>query len=294
MVWVDRTGVARQVGPVKNYHHPALSPDGRRIAVTIEKDIWVYDLERESLTPVTFNGGYRPIWIPDGKRLTYQAPRDGAINVIWKNADGSGDEEQLTRSPNNQLAGSWSPVGRLLAFEEFHPRTNRDIWLLDVAGGRKLRCFLCTDAPEGAPAFSPDGQWLAYRSFVSGPWEIYVRRVDGAGEKHQISNGIGHQPLWSRDGKQLFYWKGQWIGRRPALMQMMAVDVALGPVFQAGKPRALFEGRYRWYGVANYDVTPDGQRFLMLQSVQSAPIIQLELVVNWFDELRARVRPSSR
>jgi hypothetical protein len=296
LVWVDRTGVTRQVGSEKAYHQPALSPDGRRIAVNIEKDIWVYDLEQETLTRVTFNGGYWPIWTPDGTRLTYVTLRNGVLNVVWKNANGTGDEEQLTTSPNSQSASSWSADWKL-AFQNFHPNTSSDIWLLDSGHGRTLRCLLCTDAHEGSPALSPDGKWIAYTSDDPGLREVYVRPVEGSGKKYPISNGPGYQPLWSRNGKELFYWKGAPMGADPAPihpMQMMVVDLMLDPVFRAAKPRVLFAGSFLWGGRANYDVSADGQQFLMLQPVQSAPITQLELVVNWFEELRARVQPTAR
>jgi Tol biopolymer transport system component/DNA-binding winged helix-turn-helix (wHTH) protein len=293
LVWVDRSGVAQQVGPIKNYHQPSLSHDGRRIAVSINPNIWVYDLERETLTQVSFNEGYWPIWTPDGKRLTYVAPRNGVLNVVLKNANGTGDEEQLTTSAYDQSASSWSPDGKFLAFYEFGSRAN--IWLLDMGNGRRLRCFLCTGKPNSSPAFSPDGRWIAYRSLESGATEVYVRPIDDSATKYQISNGTGTQPLWSRDGRELFYWRDQAThGGMQVNMELMAVDVTLGPPFRAGKPRKLFGGKFRWGGQANYDITSDGQRFLMIQPVDTGPVTELQLVVNWFEELRSRVRPTAQ
>ena len=141
--------------------------------------------------------------------------------------------------------------------------------------------------------FSPDGLWLAYHQFPgwrssssTGISEVFARPFNGSGEI-QISNEGGHQPAWSPTGKELFYWK-----YTPTGMQMLAVDVVPGPLLRPGKPHVLFEGNYRSGGRANYDVTRDGQRFLMIQPIAPPPITELQLVVNWFEELRARARPT--
>jgi Tol biopolymer transport system component len=289
LAWVDRTGIASPFGRADEYHQPTLSPDGTRIAVGIEPDVYVYNLEQETLSRV-IAGAYFPIWTPDGKRLTYVASRGEAdeLNIWWKNADGTGIEERLTSSRERQTADSWSPDGRLLGFSG---GCEGGVCLLEAGNNRTVRCVLCPNRTGYAPMFSPDGRWLALRS----GGEVWIRSLDGSREI-QVSNEGGDSPLWSRTGKELFFWHGinpPWSAQAREI-QMMAVDVVLEPQLRVGKPRVLFQGRYRWGGRANYAVTNDGQRFLMIQAVPNAAVTELQLVVNWFEELRARVRPGSK
>jgi len=287
LVWVDRQGAVEPLAaPPRAYVHPKLSPDGQRLAVHIgevNSDVWVYDISRETLTRLTFEANNRwPIWTPDGKRLTFISTRAGLRNLFWKPADGSGTAEQLTTSEYPQYAASWSPDGRVLAFTEIRP-TGFDIWVLPLEGERKPRPFLQTPARETVAIFSPDGRWLAYVSDESGRNEIYVQPYPGPGEKWLISTDGGNSPVWNPNGQELFYRNGD---------QMMAVEITTEPTFSAGIPRLLFEGRYFWEETdrAVYDVTPDGQRFVMIQEGEqdSAPP-QINVVLNWFEELKQRV-----
>ena len=178
---------------------------------------------------------------------------------------------------------SWSPDGQLLAFVEVNPTTGYDIWVLRLSD-RKAQPFLRTPFNETAPRFSPDGHWLAYISDESGRYEIYVQPYPGPGGKWQISTEGGTEPVWNRNGRELFYRSGD---------KMMAVDIATQPAFTAGKPRMLFEGPYvpTPVTIPNYDVSPDGQRFLMLkpsEQAQAAPT-QINVVLNWFEELKQKV-----
>jgi eukaryotic-like serine/threonine-protein kinase len=178
---------------------------------------------------------------------------------------------------------SWSPDGQLLAFMENNPTTGYDIWVLRLSD-RKAQPFLRTPFNESVPRFSPDGRWLTYVSNESGRYEIYVQPYPGPGGKWQISTEGGTEPTWNSNGRELFYRSGD---------KMMAVDIATQPSFAAGKPRVLFEGRYVPTPATspNYDVSPDGQRFLMLKPNEqeaSAPT-QINVVLNWFEELKRRV-----
>jgi serine/threonine-protein kinase len=186
---------------------------------------------------------------------------------------------------------SWSPDGQLLAYFEVNPATQRDIWLLrmgDPSPGsgqvRKAQPFLRTQFDEAVPQFSPDGRWLAYISNETGRHEIYVQAYPGPGGKWQISTEGGTEPAWNRNGRELFYRSGD---------KMMAVDIATQPAFAAGKPRMLFQGPYAPapYPTTNYDVSSDGQRFLMIkpsEQEQAAPT-QINVVLNWFEELKQKV-----
>jgi Tol biopolymer transport system component len=275
---------------------PRLSPDGRGVAVGItepDRQVWLYDLSRDTLTRFTFQGNSNlvPFWTPDGKRIAFTSNKEGARNIFWQLADGSGGLERLTTSKFLHVPGSWSPDGKLLAFSEVTDTTGYDIWVLhmgDPSAGsgqaRKAEPFLQTPFNEGAPEFSPDGRWLAYASNESGRREIYVQPYPGPGGKWQISTEGGWEPLWNRNGREMFYRNGN---------KMMAVEIATKPSFTAGTPKVLFEGKYEMpnNSTPDYDVSPDGQRFLMLKPVeqeQAAPT-QINVVLNWFEELKQKV-----
>jgi serine/threonine protein kinase/Tol biopolymer transport system component len=297
LVWVNRNGAEQHVSALaRAYVFPRLSPDGRRIAVTIveqEAQVWLYDLSRETLTRLTFEGSVNQnsVWTPDGKRIAFASNKEGPLNIFWQLADGSGGLERLTTSDYTQAPVTWSPDGQLLGFGEVNPTMGRDIWVVrmgDPSAGsgqvRKAQPFLQTRFDEAVPRFSPDGRWLAYVSDESGHYEIYVQPYPGPGEKWQISTEGGTEPVWNPNGRELFYRSGD---------KMMAVDIATHPSFTAGKPRMLFEGRYEPapFPNANYDVSPDGQRFLMpkpSEQAQAAPT-QINVVLNWFEELKRRV-----
>jgi eukaryotic-like serine/threonine-protein kinase len=286
LVWVNRNGAEQPLAaPAHAYGSHRISPDGRQIAVSIDGQIWLYDLSRETLTRLTFEGNsnVNPVWTPDGKRIAFQSNKEGPVNIFWQLADGSGRLERLTTSEYLQAAHSWSPDGQLLAFIEVNPTTKIDIWVLRLSD-HKAQPFLRTPFNEGGPRFSPDGRWLAYVSDESGRAEIYVQPYPGPGGKWQISTEGGREPVWNPNGRELFYRSGD---------KMMAVDVTTQPSFTAGKPRVLFKGQYvpTVTTPANYDVSPDGQRFLMLKPVEQAEAAatQISVVQNWFEELKQRV-----
>jgi serine/threonine-protein kinase len=290
LVWVNRNGAEQPLStPGHNYVYPRLSPDGRRVAIAIAEEqgaqVWLYNLE-ETLTRLTFEGlaNNVPAWTPDGKRIAFLSSKEEPPSIFWQLADGSGGLERLTTT--NQFLDaplSFTPDGQLLAFIESDPSTGYDIWVMRMSD-RKVQPFIRTPFNESAPQFSPDGHWMAYVSNESGPNEIYVQAYPGPGGKWQISTEGGTEPVWSRNGRELFYRNGN---------KMMAVDVATQPSFTGGKPRLLFEGPYVPTPATfpNYDVSSDGQRFLMLkpsESAEAAPT-QINVVLNWFEELKRRV-----
>ena len=286
LVWVDRLGAVEALeAPPLTYVHPRLSPDGRRLAVGGERDVWIYDIPRDTLTRLTFEGTNRqPVWTPDGNRVTFRSGRAGPLNLFWKPANGSGAAERLTTGEYVQVPESWSPDGQVLAFAEDHPINGADIWVLSLEEEGKPLPFLQTPFYEAGPVFSPDGRWLAYVSDESGRREVYVQPYPGPGGKRQISTEGGDEPVWSPDGRELFYRIGD---------KMMAVDITSEPTFSAGTPRLLFEGQYRRRprARANYDVSPDGQRFLMVKPGEQSGQAQIRVVLNWFEELK-RLVPS--
>ena len=284
LVWVDRKGAEQPLpAPSRLYATLRLSPDGRRVVAVIEFQTWLYDLARETLTRLTFEGGgATPIWTPDGKRIVFQSTKGGGNpgNLWWQLADGSGTVERLTTSEIQQVPGSWSPDGQALAFYEVNPTTGQDIWVLRLSD-HKAEPFLRTPANEGAPQFSPDGRWLAYVSDESGRREIYVQPYPGPGGKWQISTEGGAEPIWGRNG-EIFYRSGN---------KMVAVETTTQPTFSAGKPKVLFEGAYvpTRLAAATYDVSADGQRFVMIKEEQTSSATQINIVLNWFEELKQKV-----
>jgi Tol biopolymer transport system component len=290
LVWVSRNGTEQPVAaPARGYVNPRISPDGRRVGLGIEEgadtQVWAYDLARGTLTRLTFQGTTNdiPVWTPDGKRVAYLSDQEkGAQNLFWQLADGTGGVERLTTSATSEQPGSWSRDGRVLAFMRGGGNTGRDIWVLQVAD-RKAEVFLQTTFIEGAARFSPDGRYLAYVSNESGRPEIYVQPYPGPGGKWQISTEGGTEPVWNPNGRDLFYRNGD---------KMMAVDVSTQPSFSPGTPRALFERHYRLtpfpQTIPTFDVSSDGQRFLMIKENEQAST-QINIVLNWFEELKQRV-----
>ena len=191
--------------------------------------------------------------------------------------------ERLTTSEYDQWPGSWSSDGKTVAFVEVHPDTGCDIAMLDVRSGR-VTPFLNSQFNEKYPEFSPDGRWIAYTSDESKRDEVYVRPFPGPGMKQQVSSEGGSEPLWARNGKQLFYrWQDQvWV-----------VDVRTDGGFATSKPRLLFEkpGYAHGYPIRGYDLSLDGQRFLMvkLEQRKPTPVTEMILVQNWFEELKRLV-----
>jgi Tol biopolymer transport system component len=289
LVWVDRQGVVQPIpAPPRGYSSPALSRDGKLVAVNVTSDteqLWTYDLARGTLTQLPSEQGSsrEGVWTADGKRVAYRSNRAGTWNLFWRSSDGSGSEERLTTSDKHHIPDSFSPDGQLLAFEESNPTTGEDIWVLRLGDpsassgqARKVEPFLRTPFNESDAQFSPDGRWLAYASDESGGYEVYVQPYPGPGGKWRVSSGGGNTPRWNPNGRELFYQSGD---------KMMTVDVTTSRSFSAGTPKMLFEGQD-----LGWDVSPDGQRFLMVKPVEQQPAAtQINIVLNWFEELKRRV-----
>ncbi len=283
--WVTRDGAELPLPAAPHvYVLPKISPDGKRIAIGItEKDaqLYIYDIARDTLNRFTFQGSNNlgSLWTPDGKRIAYISNSTGPRNIFWQLADGTGGLERLNTSPQLSIPGSWSPDGKVLAYAIIDPHMGYDIWTL-TPSDHKTQIFLQTKFNESAPQFSPDGHWLAYSSDESGHSEIYVVPYPGPGGKWQISSDGGREPLWNRNGRELFFRNGN---------KMMAAPIDTQHAFSAGTPKTLFQGQYVTLSnsTPNYDVTADGQKFLMLKT--TAPPAQINVVVNWFEELKQKV-----
>jgi serine/threonine-protein kinase len=301
LLWVDRNGrTTNAFNESDGYRYPTLSPDGQRVAVGVADDIWVIDLQRKNRTRLTNNDrvppvGTRagsgapvpqPIWSPDGKHVTFgsmTSSREFAIE--WTRADGSGGRQPLLKLKNFAQPGSWTPDGRTLVFYQTSVTGNaRDIWTFQP--GNDPAPLLETKFNERAPRLSPDGKWLAYVSDSSGRDEVYLRPLAVQSGQTTISNDGGAEPLWSRDGRELYYRVGS---------RLMAVPVTLASTVSVGEARIVFEGPFMNADPGgqfpNYDVAPDGKRFLMIAGDMSdafGQIPSLNVVINWFAELKQR------
>jgi serine/threonine-protein kinase len=288
LVWVDQRGIEEPVTALQfPFLIPRLSPDGKRIAYATaagESQVWVYNLVTGTNSRLTDEGvADFPIWSPDGKRLLFGWAKSLVENLFWQPYDGNSPKERLTTSPYLQQPGSWSPDGETVAFVELRPDTGQDIAVLDVRSGR-VSPFLNSQFKERYPEFSPDGRWIAYTSTESARDEVYVRPFPGPGTKYPISNDGGIEPLWARDSRKLFYrWQDQvWV-----------VDVQIDGGFAASKPRLLFKNPGFGHSdpSRNYDLSLDGRLFLMVKPElrKPAPVTEMILIQNWFEELKRLV-----
>jgi Tol biopolymer transport system component len=265
LLWVDAEGKPRAISSTERpYLAPRLSPKGDRLVMTVgdggNRDLWVYDFARGGMTRLTFDPSLEGtgIWTADGRRVVFSSNRGGARNLYAMPSDGSGAIERLTTSTNTQLSGNFTPDGKWLVFEEAHPVSGSDIWMLPFDGDKAgtPRPLMQTPFSESSPRLSADGRWLAYVSDETGRREVYVRPFPALGGKWQISTDGGIQPNWSRDGTQLFYRLGD---------RMLAVGIETRTRFTALQPRLLFAAPYDISTQTNYDVGLTGKEFVMIQ-----------------------------
>ncbi|MGH7703027.1 MAG: protein kinase domain-containing protein [Gemmatimonadales bacterium] len=288
LVVVDRAGKWRAVTEVqRRFHSPRFSPDGRRIAVDFSqqgsRDVWMLDLQQHSLSRLTFdNTGHDPVWTPDGRRIAYLHVQGGAIGIFLRNADGSGSVDSLLVATSNLTAGSFSRDGKTLVVVGTGKGGDYDLDTVSLGTDRKALPFLATSFNEGWPALSPDGRWLAYQSDESGQTEVYVRDFRGAGAKIIVSQNGGAEPVWSRDGRELFY-----RGFGPQGRLLVAVALQTAPEFRVVSRTPLFDlaGYEGATPHANFDVAPDGKSFVMVHPGQLSEIV---IVQNWTEDARRR------
>jgi eukaryotic-like serine/threonine-protein kinase len=293
--WVDRMGhSADAVASPGVYIDMRLSPDGLRVAAQREDrgkaDLFLIDLIRRTDDRFTFEPTYygAPVWMRDASRLTFFSIRDARWGIWEKASNGTGAESLLFGADNDLVPLDWSPDGRSLVMVELASDTGADLWVLTRGrNGEEPRRepFARTRADESSARFSPDGRWIVYSSNPSGRYEIYVRPFPGADPGPGgtlISTDGGVEPTWPRGGKEIFY-------VRPDNM-LMAVEVKMGATLQVGVPRPLFP--IRRMGVRGYDVTSDGNRFLVATPIDESDPSLVTVVMNWSEELKRN--PSSR
>jgi eukaryotic-like serine/threonine-protein kinase len=289
-IWVDRGGAVEPVGmPPRTYRSFSLSPDGTRLAIVVSdpgNDIWVQDLIRGTSMRLTSRGNnVQPIWTPDGSRIVFTERTDGGATPFWVPADGTGVPEPIFARDHRGGVFSVSPSGDLAAFHSRGGVTGMDLFVRPLNPVERAQPFLRTPFTEVGPRFSPDGRWIAYASDESGQYEVYVRPYPPGPGKWQVSTDGGEEGIWSRDGTELFYRNGS---------RWMAAPVTLAPGFRSGVPQRLFEGPYVNVGGMSYDVTRDGRRFLLLQPAsERAPVTHLNVVLNWFEQVKQKTEPSA-
>ena len=285
LVWVDREGQTIETliehdGAI--LARPRLSPDGGRVAVNMDEEVWIRDLQRGFNTRLTEAGGGFPTWAADSSSVTFNSRRSGTQDLYSRPADRGGPAELLLEAPGTQLPSSWSPDGETLLYNSIHPETQNDLWTL--ASGSAPEEFLITEFNEQSARISPNGEWVAYASDSSGEYRIYVQRFPEGGPAIPVSAGPGTEAVWSGDGRELFYRNGD---------QMMAVAVEPGPEWIMRGTSLVFEGTYvrdiLGGGRQNYDVSSDGQRFLMIRENESPDVGKIVLVENWHEELKRLV-----
>jgi Tol biopolymer transport system component len=276
LVWVSMTGSTRTAAAQpRRYFNPRVSPDGRRIAFAERGTVWTFDPERDTFTRVTAIVDSLisfPVWSPDGQSIYFRSS-DG---IRRQNSDGSGVPAVLPNTGPTDYPLSFSADRQTLVIQRLDPVTAADLYTTPAAGGA-LTPILRTPAYEAAAQVSPDGKWMVYVSNESGAMNVYLRPYDGAERKWTVSNHGGTHPIWSADGRRVFYRAGD---------QMLAVDVSMTPEVRLSEPHLLFEKHFGFgqsITLASYSLSHDGREFLMVQDLPGGR--HLDLVLNWLPTL---------
>jgi Tol biopolymer transport system component len=283
LTWFDRNG--RSLGTIGEPHvfnTARLSPDGRRIAADVvdtarnNLEVWIFDPASgmgNKFASSNFTD-MAPVWSPEGDRIVFASNRPkGAKRDLWvKRLDGS-PEEPFIESPDDRAPDDWSPDGRFLSLYAIPAagKRNTQVWIAEAGGGRKVVPFAAADGDTSASRFSPDGRWLAFGSSQSGKYEICVRPFPEGPGRWQISTSGGGNPVWKRDGKELYY--------ESLDFKVMAVPISTSPTFHAGAPSPLFD--LRTAASSFFDVSADGQKFLVGVAASDQITPPFSLVLNW-------------
>jgi len=297
VVLTDRNGDVQRLGlPPHQYEAPRVSPDGTRIVVGsvegAEAAIWTYHLSGTSaIQRVTFGGNNRfPVWSSDGMRVAFQSDREGDRGIFWQRADGAGRPERLTTAGPGEShePEAWSPTEDVMLFNS-RQGAEFALWMLSLKDRTAMRFGDVRSSTRTGAVFSPDGRRVAYAATQGGKTTIYVQPFPATGSTYQIAVNESQKPnhpLWSPDGTELFY--------NPGPGEFASVSVSTEPTFAFGKPSALVA---RPFGAAStlarrpYDITPDGKFVSAIAdgSGGGSAAEEIRVVLNWFEELRARV-----
>jgi Tol biopolymer transport system component len=291
LIWFDRSGKQTgSLGAAGDQSNPRISPDGKRVALNIidlqtgNMDVWIHESSGGIATRFTSHPSFDvlPVWSPDGRQIVFSTARRGLLNLFLKSSRGVNSEESILGLKRSVYPTDWSPDGQVILYQAFDATTNLELWVLPASGDRKPIPFIKATFGVSHGQFSPDGRWVAYSSNESGRWEIYVAPFPGPGGNWKVSSAGGSEPRWRRDGKEMFYLAPDGV--------LMSVDVKEGPTFDADVAKPLFQTHRRELissvDLFSYDVSADGQRFLVNTDVGEVSSPSLTVVLNWAAELK--------
>jgi hypothetical protein len=278
---VDRSGNGRRLAiPAGSFRHPRLSPDGTRLALNRNSDLWILDLRTSAWSRLTTNDDItEPQWSPDGRRLAHTVfdSASGYNLPALRNADGGGDLRVIRSLAGDAWISDWSPDGRRLAV--YGGKVGMNVAVVDLDSAETVHPVTRTAAVSRNARFSPDGRWLAYQSNETGRMQVYVVSYPALGQKQAVSTEGGTEPAWRPRGGELYFRSGA---------RMMAVSIRTTPALEIGTPRELFQGPFLHdlFGDRSFDVMPDGEHFLMFEA-NPAAAPELRVIRNWVAELKA-------
>jgi serine/threonine-protein kinase len=288
---IDRIGVVESLpGTPRMYYMPRVSPQGNKVAITVMEEgvysVWILDLTRETLDRLTWEGSNRgAVWSPDGQRIAFASTDQGSesAGIFMQEVKGTAHRERLMSSEDLQVPTSWSPDGRTLLFTQVVSSGSEDIFALPLEGDRTPVPVVSSKSNESGAVFSPDGDWIAYSSMESGMYRVYVQAFPGSGNRVPVSGDEpGFMPVWSRDGRELFFLGGY------ARRKMMVVDITDLEDLRVSEPRELFEHQFGGsigMALSRYDVSTEGSRFFFATAQKQSSPTEVHVVLNWFDEL---------
>ena len=294
LAWFDREGSeVERIGKPQAILQLALSPDEQTVALSLRDDsgadIWLHDLARGAMSRFTphSHGDFVPAWSPDGAFVSFASDRGGLFNIYQKSAGGAGEAElllPLEQRATGRFGATWSPDGRFLLFGVQGSHTDFDLWVFPLDGEQEAFPFLATEFREVGGRFSPDARWIAYQANQSGRVEVYIRPFPEADREWKVSTEGGSRPRWRADGKELYYIAPD--------RTLMAVPIEAGEAIKAGVPQPLFPTRIRSTNLGThasaYDVTSDGQRFLIANQTEEAVSQSLTVITDWRAKLQKR------
>jgi len=282
LVWMERDGKSSLACETRGrWRQPRISPDGKRIVVRKQAtncELWTLDVDRGSLGRIAQDAdNHDPVWSPDGRRIVYQHAGGNGV-VVALAMDGSRATETIAEGASSGSPQSWSARGNLLVYTVIGPRTRSDIWVRAMDGSSPPAPFIATDFDETDPTISPDGKWIAYVSNETGSPEVFIRPYPDTGTASQVSTDGGTSPLWSRDGRELFFTSGT---------KMMSVPIETKPALRIGTPVRLFDGGFNVAQPRDFDISPDGRRFVVVRhSGGDSGKQEMRIVLNWLEEMK--------